>query len=349
MGKYYQKVLTKKLSPILNYSGIGQLTKSFYSGKGQILMLHRVIPWSGKERIHNHLSLEISPERLVNIIEFFKKKDYSFISLDELPAWLENNYRTSRKFVIFTFDDGYKDNLDFAYPVLKKHNVPFTIYITSSFPDRKAIIWWYILEDLILRNNKIQYTFSSGSVNINCQNYIKKEKAFACLRGLITQLDDKNLENELAGFFFKYGFSVHEYNNELTLSWNSISQLSKDPLVIIGAHTLNHYNLCSLSDEQSYHEIIGSKNRIEAKINYKIKHFSYPLGKYGTREMEFVNKSNYLTATTIKTANVFYNHVDHLFALPRISINALTDEMVLNLMVKGFYPAILHKFKRIIY
>jgi peptidoglycan/xylan/chitin deacetylase (PgdA/CDA1 family) len=349
MGKYYQKILTKKLSPLLYYTGAGNLTKYFYSGRGHILMLHRVIPSSGKERIHNHLSLEISPEQLENIIDFFKRKDYSFISLDNLPAWLENNHKTSKKFLIFTFDDGYKDNLDYAYPVLKKHNIPFTIYITSSFPDGHAIIWWYILEDLILNNNKIQFTFSNGSVNINCHNHSNKERAFTYIRGLITRLDDKNLEKDLAGLFFKYGFNTHKYNRELTLNWNEIYELSKDPLVTIGAHTLNHYNLCNLSDKQSFNEIKESQRLIEHNINIKVKHFCYPLGKYGTREIEYVKKSNYLTATTTETANIFYNHLDHLLALPRITINALTNEKVLNLMINGFYPAILNKFKRIIY
>src|SRR5450759_1609341 len=144
MGQYYQKILTRKLSPILNSWGIDNLTKPFFSGKGQILILHRVVQISARERIHNHLSLEISPEQLERIIGFFRRKDYDFISLDMLPVWLKTNRKTKKKFVIFTFDDGYKDNLNYAYPVFKKHNIPFTLYITSSFPDKKAIIWWYI-------------------------------------------------------------------------------------------------------------------------------------------------------------------------------------------------------------
>lgn len=349
MGQYYQKVLTKKLSPILNSWGIDRLTKPFYSGKGQILILHRVIPSSGKERINNHLSLEISPEQLDSIIAFFRRKDYDFISLDMLPTWLENNHKTSRKFVIFTFDDGYKDNLDFAYPIFKKHNIPFTIYITNSFPDRRAIIWWYILEDLVLRNSRIKYSFSVGSVNRNCPTYRKKERTFIYIRELIIRLHNKNLEEELTGFFSKFGFSILDHNSDLVLSWNEISELSKDPLVTIGAHTLNHYNLCNLTDKQSFHEILESKKILESKINYKVNHFSYPFGKYGIRDIEFVKKSNYLTATTTENANTFYNHIDHQFTLPRISINALSTEKVLNLQVNGFYPAILHKFKRIVY
>jgi peptidoglycan/xylan/chitin deacetylase (PgdA/CDA1 family) len=349
MGNYFQKILTKKLSPVINMLGIDLLTKPFYSGKGQILKLHRVIPWSGKERIHNHLSLEISPDHLEDIITFFRKKDYDFISLDMLPVWLHNNQRTKKKFVIFTLDDGYKDNLDFAYPVFKKNSIPFTIYVTNSFPDRTAIIWWYILEDLILKNSSVKYSFSVGSVDLTCQTIKQKERAFSDLRSLITQINDINLEKELTGFFTKYGFSIAEHNNDLVLNWNEISQLSSDSLVSIGAHTLNHYNLCNLQDDQSFHEISECKKLLESKIKHIVNHFSYPFGAYGLRELNFVNKSNFLTATTVINANTFYNHIDHQFSLPRITINSLSNEKVLNLQINGFYPAILNKFKRVIY
>jgi peptidoglycan/xylan/chitin deacetylase (PgdA/CDA1 family) len=349
MGQYYQKVLTKNLSPLLDSWGINQLTKPFYSGKGQILLLHRVLPESPGERIHNHLSLEISPEHLEEIIGYFKKKNYDFIDLDLLPGWLEDNINTNRKFVIFTFDDGYKDNLVYAYPVFKKHNVPFIIYVTSSFPDNQAIIWWYIIEDIILKNNTIQYDFPVGSVNIkNIRNH-KKERTFLRLRNLIKRLHDKNLEAELSGFFSKYGHSTTDFNSHLVLSWDEIAALSRDSLVTIGAHTLNHFNLRNLSKEQSLNEIIGNKNLLESKIDNKVHHFAYPFGEFGSREIELVRNSNFLTATTTCNANIFYNHKFHQFALPRIAVNALTNEKVLNLQVNGFYPAILNKFRRIVY
>jgi peptidoglycan/xylan/chitin deacetylase (PgdA/CDA1 family) len=349
MEGYYRKILTKKLSPILHNLGIHHLTKSIYSGKGQILMFHRVLPYSCKERIHNHLSIEISPEQLIFIISYFKTKNYDIISLDMLPEWLKNEKNTSKKFVVFTFDDGYKDNLEVAYPILKKHNIPFTIYITTSFPDKRAILWWYILEDLILKNDKIQYVFLKDSVNIDCSTYSKKEKAFTKLRKVISTLNAENFDTELTGFFSKFGFNTLKYNTEMTLSWSELTELSKDPLVTIGAHTLNHYNLCDLSDQQSFYEISESKKLIESKINSEVKHFSYPFGVYGKREIELAKRSNFLTATTTKTANIFYNHIDHLLALPRISINSLTNEKVLDLHVNGFFPAILNSFIRIVH
>lgn len=349
MGKYYQKLLTKHLSPLLQNSGIGHLTKPLYGGRGHILMFHRVIPWVNKERIHNHLSLEISPEHLEDIINFFKNRNYHFIDLDLMPAWLQDKNNENKKFVIFTFDDGYKDNLDFAFPVFRKFNVPFTIYITNSFPENNSVLWWYILEKILMENDELRYTFSDKDMKIDCSDYRKKELAFTNLRMLFTRYSANNLEDEISGFFSRYGHNIHELNNEITLGWDEIKQLVNEPLVTIGSHTINHYNLCSLPDEKAFHEISGSKKMIESKINKSVNHFSYPLGSYGLREIELVKKCNFSTSTTTKTANIFHEHVHHLFSLPRISINVLTTEKVLDLQVKGFFPAVTNRLKRVVY
>jgi peptidoglycan/xylan/chitin deacetylase (PgdA/CDA1 family) len=158
-----------------------------------------------------------------------------------------------------------------------------------------------------------------------------------------------NLEKELTDFFSRFGYNIHEHLDEIGLTWDEISELANDPLVSIGAHTLNHYNLRNLTGEQSFYEIMESKKVLEKKINLKVNHFSYPFGEFGSREIEFVNQINFLTATTTENANIFYKHLNHIFALPRISINALTTEAVLNLQVNGFYPAILHKFRRVVH
>jgi peptidoglycan/xylan/chitin deacetylase (PgdA/CDA1 family) len=349
MAQYYQKLLTQRFSPLLNFCRIGLLTKPLYAGRGQILVLHRVVPKLDKKRIHNHLSLEITPEHLEEIFMYFKRKNYDFIDLDALPKWLDSNKKTDKKFVIFTFDDGYKDNLDFAYPVFKKHNIPFTIYVTTSIPDRRAIVWWYLLEDLIIKFDEVKYTFSVGSVNARCRTKSAKEKTYIYIRKLITMLNGTNMERELTEFFKHFGYEVLDSRGDFGLSWDEIEELAKDPIVTIGAHTLNHFNLRNLTDEQSFNEIIESKKLLEKKLNISVNHFSYPFGEFRSREIDFVIQSKFLTATTTENANIFDKHLDYLHTLPRIAVNALTTDEVLDLQVDGFYPAILHTFKRVLH
>ena len=95
-------------------------------------MFHRIVPQTAARRVHNHLSLEITPEHLEQVIQYFRRKEYSFISLDQLSTSLETGNLPNNKFVVFTFDDGYRDNLEIAYPILKKYEIPFTVYITTG-------------------------------------------------------------------------------------------------------------------------------------------------------------------------------------------------------------------------
>lgn len=347
MGLYYQKVLTKNLAPIVSGLGIGGLMRPIYSGRGHVLMFHRVIPAQNRLRVHNHLSLEISPEHLQMVIDFFRKRNYDFICLNEMPEWLRLNQHNHRKFVVFTFDDGYKDNLLYAYPIFKKNRVPFTIYVTNSFPDGTSNFWWYKLEDIVVRNSRIQHSFSSGRVDLDCSTRVNKESAYSEIRKYIMGFDEKTRDAELKTFFAGYG--VDDISKEqYSLSWSEIAELSCDPLVTIGAHTLNHHNLRSLSDNQAYYEVYNSRQHIESMIKKKVDHFSYPIGQYSSREISIVKESGFLTATTTRTANIYYDHLSFLHSLPRITVNVLTTEKVLKLQTDGFFAAILNHFRRIV-
>lgn len=348
MNKYYLEKAARILSPPLYYSQLHLLTKSIYGGMGQILMFHRVLPDSGKLRIHNHKSLEISPEHLENIIEFFRKRNYEFISLDDLIALRSSSSKRSRKFVVFTFDDGYADNYLYAYPIFKKHNVPFTIYVATSLPDSNATLWWYLLEDMVVDKPSVQMEVDGREMTFRTETIKEKEIAFNKIRYWFALADEKKLPALLNSLFRGSEELIAAKTKELSLTWQQIFELSQDPLVTIGSHTVNHFPLDSLTLEKSTFEILESKNIIESHISKEVKHFCYPLGSHGQKEIEILGKTSYATATTIKMANIFAENLDHPFSLPRIMINSLTTEKILSLQVNGLLLALRNKFKRVV-
>lgn len=111
---------------------------------GRILMLHRVVEQrnEGENR-----ELEITPEFLKQTIDDYRQQGYRFVSIDE-ACEIINCGRTDHPFVCLTFDDGYQDNYDIAYPILKQTNVPFAIYVTTGFIDNRLPMWWYPGEQL---------------------------------------------------------------------------------------------------------------------------------------------------------------------------------------------------------
>lgn len=345
MNKYYLETAARLLSPPLYYSQLHRLTRPIYGGLGQILMFHRVVPDSGKLRIHNHKSLEITPERLEGIIKFFKDRDYAFISLDEL---LTIKTAPARKFVVFTFDDGYLDNYEYAYPVFRKHGVPFTIYVATSLPDSKAILWWYLLEDVVLASSSVQLDVEGRKMNFRTQTIKEKEMTFNKIRNWFALADEKNLPLLSNSLFYGNEEAISLKTRTLSLTWEHIKELSQDPLVTIGSHTVNHFPLDSLAANKSAYEILESKRIIESHIGKEVRHFCYPLGSHGRKEIEILKKSSYATATTIKMANIFAENLEHPFSLPRIMINSLTTDKILSLQINGLLPALRNKLKRVV-
>lgn len=288
-----------------------------FQGVATILTLHRVHPLEAGKLAPNE-NMKVSPEFLEKFILDAKARGYSFIRLDDLNLELLKS-KTSKKLVI-TLDDGYSDNFDYAYPIFQKHNVPFAVYVTTSFPDRSAILWWYALEDLIIQNDVIDLSDSSV---FYCRSNSEKNDSFLKIREKIISLPSTDLLGSLQVLFSKYNINWHFKVNQLGLSWEQIEVMSKGGLATIGGHTINHLAMNSLSLDELTSEILGGKKIIEGHIKKHVEHFCYPFGgvrEVGKREFEMVKKLGFKTATTTRYGHVFPAHADHLEALPRVML-----------------------------
>jgi peptidoglycan/xylan/chitin deacetylase (PgdA/CDA1 family) len=247
-------------------------------------------------------------------------------------------------------DDGYSDNYYSAYPIFKKHNIPFTIYITTDFPDRKAILWWYMLEDLILNSNIIEFNFLNKTLHFNCSSSEKKEQVFLEIRSLIleNEINKKMLLSLIFGDFEKKNQDLLDQN---ALSWAHIIELSRDKLVTIGAHTISHKPLSKLNEIEAFSEIIESKERLENKIAKTVNHFAYPYGgtdTCGEREFLLVKRAGFKTATTIRQGNIFSGYKDFFERLPRIPLGENTNNEKFTNITNGIHHFSANYFNKII-
>lgn len=313
---------------------LAPLAAPFYKGKGQILMLHRIVPASGEMRIHNTVN-EITPEKLEELLTFYKRHNVDIISLDDVGRYLSEK---RRYFVVFTFDDGYRDNLTLALPVFQRYNVPFTVYITTGFSDRTISIWWYQLENILLENEEMSFKWGNQSYEFNCADKEQKESVFNTIRRMIIDTPYVQQRQYVESAFEQYVSDPFLMTEKLAMSWEEVSQLAASPLVTIGAHTLNHAALNQLSEDEVRDECMGSKELLDDKIGKPIQHFSYPFGsarEIGKRECAIVRKCGFKTATTTRLGSIFSEHRDHLHALPRIPISPHTTFDYLHRIIKG--------------
>jgi len=215
---------------------------------GRILMSHRVVEQrnEGENR-----ELEITPEFLKQTIDDYRHQGYRFVSMDE-SCDIIGHGRTDHPFVCLTFDDGYQDNYDIAYPILKQENVPFAIYVTTGFIDNRIPMWWY-------------------------------------------------------------------KSNNLGINTESLKTLDADPLCTIGAHTISHPKLDTLSLEEQRAEIMQSKQELEAILGHPIRHFSYPHGAYNADTLKIVNDCNYISSLRAWGGSIRKGDTS-LMELPRIEL-----------------------------
>jgi len=342
-------MIKASLWSLARYTKGYKILKPFYSGLGHILLFHRVCEKSNTKRLPICSGLEATPEYLEKVIRFFSDHNYDIISLDQLSYNLQRR-KINNKFVIFTFDDGYLDNLNYAYPIFKKYHVPFTIYITTGFSDRSAVLWWYLLEELILKKDYIAFEIEGKIFEFHCVTLDEKEKVFLKIHSIIIDSYGNNYWDRIKQIFISNQIEIHKKTEELMLNWRQIQELSSDPLVTIGAHTVNHYCLSKLSEAGAKYEILESKRRLESYINQEVKHFSYPFGhrkEVGAREFK-IAKSEFQTALTTRSANIFFAHRCHLEALPRINMGESLDEQRLICLINGLMHCRHNNFKQVV-
>ncbi len=331
---------------ILYSTGLYKISRLTHSGKGMILAFHSVRPTSGDALFPDGKScIETTPERLESVMKFFIANKYQPVSLGEIPGLLGGN---KKNFFAVTFDDGYKDNLDYAYPVLKKLGIPFTVYVATGYADSRIPLWTHILEDFLAANNEVEFDYLGVHYRFDLSTTESKRSALSQLHRIIKQGQPEDI-NTVMNVFTD---DIFAKSRSEMLSWEEINQLASDSLVTIGSHTVSHASLSKMSIERVRSEYIDSKKIIEGNIGRKVIHFAYPYGgreDVGAREIEELKAVDcYSTATTTRVGSLFAAHSDYLNCLPRLGISNNSDPVYLEFLINGTYQAFVNKTKRII-
>jgi peptidoglycan/xylan/chitin deacetylase (PgdA/CDA1 family) len=307
----------------LYFSGAHFALRPIFSGVGAIFTLHHVRPPRDAAFQPNRI-LEIEAEFLDQVIGRLRERKLDIVSLDEV--WRRLTERDfGRRFVAFTFDDGYRDNLEYAWPVLKKHGVPYAIYIATSFPDRLGEIWWVALERVVAKSERMAVEVGGSTRFFNCPDVAAKRRTFDEIYWwLRTITDDAELRRVVRDLCKRYGVDPMAPCGELCMNWGEIGRMAEDPLCTIGAHTINHVFLTKIPESAARMEMKRSADVIEAALGKRPAHFAYPYGDLSaaaSREYALAKDLGFKTAVTTRPGVLTRAHSERLTALPRISLN----------------------------
>ena len=322
---YLRKIYNSSaVSPLINLLGFP------WKGRGAILVYHRIVK-DDQIKEDLELGLTVSCSNFEKQIKELKSK-YKICSMNE---FVENLKKKKNEFMVtITFDDGYKDNLLQALPILTKHEVPATIYVTTRFLDKDVDIWWYELADIIQNKSDLKFEYDGKKFNFLLKNKKQKFLAYQNLTKLFKSLkivQQNQLIEKITNTKKRKNYS------NICLDSKEVLKLEKNPLITIGSHGHNHQNLKILSDDEVKFEIKKSLEILEKLLNRKIKHFAYPFGgkdHVSIREQKMIENMNFETAVI---GSVYPIKDYNFFSLPRIYVGKNTCEKTLINHLGGFY------------
>lgn len=307
---------------ILQKTGMSRLLAPLTQGCGAIFMLHHVRPARmGAFQPNQHL--EITPEFLEQTVDRIRANGYEILALDEAVDLLKSGYGRKR-YAVLTFDDGYRDNLTVAYPVLKALQAPFTVFIASGLIDRSTELWWEALDLIIGSQDEIIFS-NEAADGIVCRTPEEKCACFNRLsEHLTTAVSETGQRAIVRALADRYGVDLAALADREMMTWDEVRQLAADPLVTIGAHTHDHYALARLDPEAARADIDKGLQRLEDELGQRPKHFAYPYGKplaVNDEVARLARETGFASAVTTFPGILQSVNARDLMLLPRVSLN----------------------------
>lgn len=346
------------INSLLYYSGTYHVLKYWNRYRIIIFYVHGVVDknthaaWTPLRQQTYTRAFERSLRRL--------RRHYRFISLDDAIEMLAGTVSIKPYCMVVTFDDGFRNNVTYAMPILKKYCIPATIYLTTgNIEDREP--FWFDRLDYALQSKKLDglmveiggeqitlHTSSRHGMISTCYqmiNAIKSRKdddaeLLQTISAVISMLESKH------GRKLKDIFEVDEWSALLT--WDEIRKAANQGMTF-GGHAVNHVRLPFVSKNEGKAQLIQSKDMIESKTARACNHFAYPNGDFDDSSANLVQECGYRSAVTVLEGS---NKVgDDLYKLRRYSFPVYEDKSLVMAKVCGWFVArdrIRAKFRKVI-
>ncbi|HEY7244822.1 MAG TPA: polysaccharide deacetylase family protein [Xanthobacteraceae bacterium] len=328
----------KKAFPVVaRATGLSSVVALRYRGRGAIFALHSVVDPS---TFHPDETLRCSEDKLEATLRWLKRRGVDFVSLDEAMRRLSRP--SAAPFAVFTFDDGYADNLTRALPVMERFAAPFTVYVTTGMITRAIDAWWFGLAALIRRRDKIVLP---GFGHLDCSGLPGKKRSFASIEAAIHR--DFSLLARVRALIDASNIDCRALVDQEALNEHQLRRLAQHPLVTIGAHTMTHRNLAEASTETVRLEMAENRRFLQDITGTPIEHFAYPFGHAracGEREAAIARAVGFRTAVTTRHGQLFSEHLHHAHELPRVHLAYDDTPSSLHCKMNGVLRAVHSRF-----
>ena len=252
----------------------------------------------------------------------YLKKHFSIAPLKDVVYAIAARHKIPRRTVAITVDDGYRDFLDIAYPILVSEKVPATLFVASQFVAGNVWFWFDRIRYVCERTERKEVVFQSPETQweLSLKSAKDREGAWDKISNCCLRLTPNAREALIAALVKAADVALPEAPPDLfaPIPLEQLRELDRS-LIDIGAHTRTHPILSGCSKEEQVTEIAGSRQELEKMLCRQVVLFAYPNGQRGdfdARTSEIVRESGYLGAVSTQAGLV--KKASNRFILPRI-------------------------------
>lgn len=281
---YYSRVL-QPLSMLAGYAG---RQPAF-----AILKYHRV----------NDARDEFFPSVPTGVFErqmAYIARTYRVLTVEEL---VERGRRggVPRNALAITFDDGYRDTLTHAAPILSLHGLPATLFLATGFIGT-AEVPWFDQVAMAFKTTKMTSVTAPWGGRLDLESRADRLAATERTLGYLKRLPDDELPRRLEHLLDALAISDRSGFKKLMLGWDDVQTLAGLGFAI-GAHTVNHPILSRVSPERAWKEIVDSRTMIASACGFAPRAFAYPNGRpedYTDAVQRMVREGGFTCAVTTR-------------------------------------------------
>ncbi len=288
-----------------------------------ILAYHRIYDYHMSDYPFDKNIISADVEMFDKQMEYLSR-NFNVINFYQLKKIVENGKQLPKDSVIVTFDDGYADNYESAYNILKKYGLTATIFVATAFMQEQKPYWFEKVAYLLNKAKDQEILLNGGEYKLNITK-LNKEEIKRKLGSIFSQVPYDKLLQILDELYqqINYDISDEEFSLIRPLSEEQIKILS-DNGIEIASHTVNHPFLGNMSDEQIYYELAHSKKILQGITNREVISIGYPFGSFDNRVMNIAEKCGYEFGISYEHKVKKFDPVEK-FALTRIRVETYID------------------------
>ena len=314
----------------LYYSGLlGVIQRSRLRGRAVVLMYHRVLTPAEWARSGSHPGMVVARDSFARHVEALSRH-FDVLSLDQFAATLSSGRPFARPSCLITFDDGWRDNLDHALPLLRARNLPWTIFLPVHFIGARRLFLRETVTHLVA--TAIVRSRSDRDLRLRADTALAPLDLAALLDvpdadprpAVIAALGRHRYASgpafEALAETLGRDLGIDDASRETPdrfIGWDDVAQMQREG-VAFGGHGVSHRVLTEVAPDVVEDEVKTSKRVLDERLG-GARAFAYPNGAWNPAVVAAVRAAGYALAFTTDAGTV--GPADDPYTLRRISIH----------------------------